>query len=60
VPLTSNSTLSFNRYVLPLLPCFVILGQWGRHKAFDIVYTTLGAALLTVFLMMFTHGVWTG
>lgn len=60
VPLVSNSMLSFNRYLLPLLPCFVILGRWGRRQAFDVVYSMLGGALLVMFLMMYSHGVWTG
>jgi hypothetical protein len=60
VPLLSNSMLSFNRYLLPLVPCFVILGRWGRNKAFDVAYSLLGGALLVMFLMMYTHRVWTG
>jgi hypothetical protein len=58
--LSSGSTFSFNRYVLPLLPAFVILGGWTRWRTFDFVYKTLGATLLALFLVLFTHGVWTG
>jgi hypothetical protein len=60
VPLTSGSMLSFNRYLLPLLPCFVVLATWARHASLDFAYKTLGAMLLAVFLVMFTHGIWTG
>jgi hypothetical protein len=57
---TSGSMLSFNRYLLPLLPCFVVLAVWGRNALFDFVYRTAGALLLAMFLIMFVHGTWTG
>jgi hypothetical protein len=60
IPLTSNSMLSYNRYLLPLLPCFVLLGVWGRHKVFDVLYSAVGGGLLVLFLIGYTHGVWTG
>lgn len=60
VPVLSGTTLSWNRYMLPLLPCFVVLALWGRRSSFDFVYRTAGSMLLALFLVMFTHGIWTG
>jgi hypothetical protein len=60
VPLSSGSTVSLNRYMLPLLPCFVVLGAWSLRPAFDFAYKMLCAPLLALFLVMFTHNVWTG
>ena len=60
VPLASGSALSFPRYTLPLLPCFVVLASWGRRPALDFAYRTIGGALLALYLVMFTHGIWTG
>lgn len=60
VPVTSGSLLSFDRYILPLLPCFAVLAIWGRRSAVDFAYRTVGSIFLTLFLIMFTHGIWTG
>jgi hypothetical protein len=61
VPLTGGQTVSLNRYVLPLLPAFVVLADWTlRRPWFDFAYRTAGCLLLGLFLVMFTHGVWTG
>lgn len=59
-PIASGSMLSYDRYVLPLLPCFVVLAVWGRRELFDFVYRTVGGFLLALFLIMYVHGVWTG
>jgi hypothetical protein len=59
-PIVSGSMLSYNRYMLPLIPCFVVLAVWGRHQLFDFFYRTVGGFLLVLFLLMFVHGVWTG
>ncbi|MHB1834682.1 MAG: hypothetical protein ACYCXW_06930 [Solirubrobacteraceae bacterium] len=60
VPLASGSALSFPRYTLPLLPCFVVLASWGRNAALAVPYRTISGALLVLYLVMFTHGIWTG
>lgn len=60
VPVTSGSLLSFDRYMLPLLPCFVVLAIWGSRPVVDFAYRTVGCIFLTLFLIMFTHGIWTG
>ena len=60
-PLTGGNTVSLNRYLLPCLPAFVVLADWTlRHRWFDFAYRTVGCILLSLFLVMFTHGVWTG
>jgi len=60
VPLFSGSLISFDRYMLPLLPCFVVLAIWGRNSMVDFAYRTAGTLLLALFLVMFTHSIWTG
>ena len=60
VPLFSGTLLSFDRYMLPLLPCFVVLAIWGRNSMVDFAYRTVGTLLLALFLVMFTHSIWTG
>ncbi len=60
-PLTGGQTVSLNRYLLPCLPAFVVLAGWTlEHRWFDFAYRTVGCILLGLFLVMFTHGVWTG
>jgi Gpi18-like mannosyltransferase len=59
--LTTNSLLALNRFMLALVPAFVVLGAWMVRKPwFDFAYRTFGCLLLALFLVMFTHGVWTG
>lgn len=59
--LATGTLFSFNRYVLPLLPAFVVIAGWtARWRTFDFVYKTLGAILLGLFLVLYTHGIWTG
>jgi hypothetical protein len=58
--ITSGSMLSFNRYLLPLLPCFIVLAVIGRNSLFDSVYRMFGSLLLGLFLVMFVHAIWTG
>jgi hypothetical protein len=58
--ITSGSLLSFNRYLLPLLPCFIVLAIIGRNSLLDSVYRMFGSLLLGLFLVMFVHAIWTG
>jgi hypothetical protein len=60
VPITRRHNAFMNRYMLPLLPCFAVLAFWGRRSVFDFAYRTVGSMLLALFLIMFTHAVWTG
>jgi hypothetical protein len=60
LPIVSGSMLSFNRYMLPLLPCFVVIAAFTQRPWFDFAYKTIGASTGALFLVMFTHGIWTG
>jgi hypothetical protein len=51
IPATSASQ-SLMRYAVVCFPVFIIFGMWGKHKAFDRVYTTFAAVLLGVFTVV--------
>jgi hypothetical protein len=40
------------RYAVVCFPVFMIFGMWGKHTAFDRVYTTFAAVLLGVFTVV--------
>lgn len=51
----STGTGSMIRYVLPLFPVFIVLGQWGRREWFDRALSTSFATLLGTFTAIFVN-----
>jgi len=60
VSLATGQLVSQNRYVLVVVPIFFVLARWGKNAAFDRVWTIVSLLLLTLYLIQFTQGLWTG
>jgi Mannosyltransferase (PIG-V) len=52
--------LSMTRYVLDVIPAFVVLGKMGQSKAFDRIYPMVAVALQGVLLLGFLRNNWSG
>lgn len=51
-------TTAMTRYVLMLIPCFVLLGAWGRSRRVDHVITLVSLPLMIYVAVLFCH--WAG
>lgn len=60
IPLLSGVLIGMNRYVIPSIPVWLVIGLASRNAAFDSAYRYLGALLLALFAILFTHGIWAG
>ncbi|MBZ0305779.1 MAG: hypothetical protein K8I82_06895, partial [Anaerolineae bacterium] len=60
VSLATGQLVSQNRYVLIVIPIFFVLARWGRNPAADRIWTIISLLLLTMYLIQFTQGFWTG
>ena len=60
VSLTTGQLVSQNRYVLAVVPIFLVLARWGKNLAVDRIWTIVSLLLLTLYLIQFTQGLWTG
>lgn len=60
ISLATGQLVSQNRYVLVVIPIFFVLARWGRNPAVDRVWTVISLLLLTMYLIQFTQGFWTG
>jgi hypothetical protein len=59
-PLTSASTLSMQRFVLVLIPCYFLLALWGKRPWVERVIIGISMALQAFFLVLFSHWYWAG
>jgi hypothetical protein len=55
---TSGSAQGMIRYVLAAPPLFMMLARWGKHPAFDRVWTIISILLLGVEAMLFSFNFW--
>lgn len=55
VPLATGSVGSMSRYVLMLLPCYLLLGVWGRRIWVDRIVLGLSLPLFAYFAVLFSH-----
>ena len=60
LPLTSATTLSMQRFVLLLIPCYFLLALWGRRPWVERVIIGVSMALQAYFLVLFSHWYWAG
>lgn len=60
VSLATGQLVSQNRYVLIVIPIFFVLARWGKNPGVDRVWTIISLLLLTMYLVQFTQGFWTG
>jgi hypothetical protein len=55
---TSGSSQGMIRYVLAAPTLFWILARWGKHPAFDRVWTLISILLLGLEAMLFSFNFW--
>jgi hypothetical protein len=60
LPLTSASTLSMQRFVLVLIPCYLILALWGKRPWVERAIVGISIGLQAYFLVLFSHWYWAG
>jgi hypothetical protein len=60
VPLATGTTGSMSRYVLMLIPCFLLLAVWGRRQWLDRLVVGVSLPLLAYFVVLFSHWYFAG
>jgi hypothetical protein len=60
VPLSTGSVGSMTRYVLMLVPCFLLLARWGRREWVDRAVLGVFLPLLGYFTILFSHWYFAG
>jgi hypothetical protein len=60
VPLSTGTVGSMTRYVLMLVPCFVLLAIWGRRSWVDRLVVAIFLPLTTYFAILFSHWYFVG
>jgi Gpi18-like mannosyltransferase len=60
LPLTSGRPDSMRRYVLALIPCYLLLAIWGKRPWVDRIIIGISLPLQALFLILFSHGVFAG
>lgn len=60
VPLASGTVSSMTRYVLMLIPCFIVLADWGRREWVDRVVVGIFLPLMAYFTVLFSHWYFAG
>ena len=60
VPLSTGTTGSMTRYVLMLLPAFMLLAHWGRRPAVDRLVLVMFMPLMSYMAVLFAHWYFAG
>jgi hypothetical protein len=60
IPLATSSIVSMRRYVLVLVPCYIILAVWGKHSWVDRVILAISLPLQAYLTILFTHWYFAG
>jgi len=60
LPLASSSVTSMRRYVLVLVPCYIILAIWGRRLWVDRLILAISLPLQAYLAILFTHWYFAG
>lgn len=60
LPLASGTVSSMTRYVLPLIPCYLLLAHWGRNRLVDRVILAFSLPLMGYFTVLFSHWYFAG
>ncbi len=60
VPLLSGTVSSMTRYVLMLVPCFMLLAYWGRREWVDRLVMGMFLPLMAYFTVLFSHWYFAG
>jgi len=54
----SGSFVSMIRYVITIFPIFLVLGEWGKHKAFEFAYLFIALMLQANLIISFIYSWW--
>jgi ABC-type multidrug transport system fused ATPase/permease subunit len=60
LPVSSGTVSSMTRYVLMLIPCYLLLARWGRHTWVDRLVLGIFLPLLAYFSFLFSHWYFAG
>lgn len=60
VPLSTGSVGSMSRYILMLIPCFLLLAVWGKRVWVDRLVVGISLPLLAYFAVLFSHWYFAG
>jgi hypothetical protein len=60
VPLSTGTTGSMTRYILMLLPCFLLLANWGRRPVVDRLVLICSLPLMAYMAVLFSHWYFAG
>lgn len=60
VPLSTGTTGSMTRYILMLLPAFMLLAHWGRRPAVDRLVLAASLPLMAYMAVLFAHWYFAG
>jgi hypothetical protein len=60
IPLSTGTVGSMTRYVLMLVPCFLLLAKWGRHDWVDRLILGIFLPLTSYFAVLFSHWYFVG
>jgi hypothetical protein len=60
MPLTTANTMSMQRYVVVIIPCFFLLALWGKRPWVDRLIMGVSLPLQSYFLVLFSHRFWAG
>ncbi len=60
IPLMSSSVLSMRRFILMLVPCFILLAIWGKRPWFDRLVLGISLILQAYLTILFTHWYFAG
>ena len=58
LPLTTASTVSFTRLILPAFPIYLVLALWGENKMFNLFWSILSTMLTALISILFVSGYW--
>jgi Gpi18-like mannosyltransferase len=60
LPLVSTTVTSMRRYVVVLVPCFIIMALWGRRPWVDRIIIAISLPLQAYLTILFTHWFFAG
>ena len=60
VPLSTGTVGSMRRYILMLIPCFILLALWGKNKWVDRIIMGISLPLMAYLAVLFSHWIFAG
>lgn len=60
IPLVSGSTLSMRRFVIVMVPCYILLALWGKKPWVDRLIIGISLPMQAYFVVLFSHWYFAG